>query len=66
MLYSFSLMQDTVGVIMLALVNGVPKVMDSRNAGSLYRFPGEIITAGQNTTAQGAGRELILEGSTRL
>lgn len=44
-LYSFSQMQDTVGVIMLALVNGVPKVITLKEMLQEYiKFQEQIIT----------------------
>ena len=44
-LYSYSQLQDTVGVIMLALVGGVPKVMPLKDVLTHYiDFQGEIVT----------------------
>ncbi|MEM1486070.1 DNA gyrase subunit A [Oscillospiraceae bacterium PP1C4] len=63
-LYSFSQMQDTVGVIMLALVNGVPKVMPLKEMLTHYiDFQGEIITRRtQYDLRKAKEREHILEG----
>ena len=63
-LYSFSQLQDTVGVIMLALVDGVPKVMSLKEMLSHYiDFQGEIITRRtQYDLRKAREREHILEG----
>lgn len=63
-LYSYSQMQDTVGVIMLALVNGVPKVMCIKEMLTHYiQFQGEIITRRTKYDLRKAReREHILEG----
>lgn len=63
-LYSFSQMQDTVGVIMLALVNGVPKVMGLKEMLVHYiDFQGEIITRRTKYDLRKVQeREHILEG----
>lgn len=63
-LYSYSQLQETVGVIMLALVNGVPKVM---SLGEMLRhyvdFQGEIVTRRTRFDLRKAKeREHILEG----
>ena len=50
-LYSYSQLQDTVGVIMLALVGGVPKVMPLKDVLTHYiDFQGEIVTRRTSTT----------------
>ena len=63
-LYSFSQMQDTVGVIMLALANGVPKVMGLKEMLVHYiDFQGEIITRRTKYDLRKVKeREHILEG----
>lgn len=63
-LYSYSQLQDTVGVIMLALVNGVPKVMSLKEMLTHYiDFQGEIITRRtQYDLRKARDREHILEG----
>lgn len=63
-LYSFSQMQDTVGVIMLALSGGVPKVMPLKEMLEHYiRFQGEVITRRTKYDLRKAKeREHILEG----
>lgn len=63
-LYSYSQLQDTVGVIMLALVNGIPKVMSLKEMLSHYiDFQGEIITRRtQYDLRKAREREHILEG----
>ncbi|MBE6907037.1 DNA gyrase subunit A [Marasmitruncus massiliensis] len=63
-LYSFSQLQDTVGVIMLALVNGVPKVMGLKEMLVHYvDFQGEIITRRTKYDLRKVKeREHILEG----
>jgi len=63
-LYSFSQLQDTVGVIMLALVNGVPKVMGPKEMLVHYvDFQGEIITRRTKYDLRKVKeREHILEG----
>lgn len=63
-LYTYSQMQETVGVIMLALVDGVPKVM---GLGEMLRhyvdFQGEIVTRRTRFDLRKAkDREHILEG----
>lgn len=63
-LYSYSQLQDTVGVIMLALVGGVPKVMPLKEILTHYiDFQGEIITRRTKYDLRRAKeREHILEG----
>lgn len=63
-LYTFSQMQETVGVIMLALVNGVPKVMGLHEMLRHYiDFQGEIVTRRTKYDLRKAkDREHILEG----
>lgn len=63
-LYSYSQMQETVGVIMLALVNGVPKVMSLKEMLQHYvEFQAEIITRRtQYELRKAKEREHILEG----
>ncbi len=63
-LYSYSQLQDTVGVIMLALVNGVPKVMGLKEMLVHYvDFQGEIITRRTKYDLRKVReREHILEG----
>lgn len=63
-LYSFSQLQDTVGVIMLALVGGIPKVMGLHEMLTHYiEFQGEIITRRTKFDLKKAKeREHILEG----
>jgi DNA gyrase subunit A len=63
-LYSYSQLQDTVGVIMLALVGGVPKVMPLKDVLTHYiDFQGEIVTRRTKYDLRRAKeREHILEG----
>ncbi|RGX55681.1 MULTISPECIES: DNA gyrase subunit A [Anaerotruncus] len=63
-LYSYSQMQDTCGVIMLALSGGVPKVMGLKEMlGHYVDFQGEIITRRTKYDLRKAKeREHILEG----
>ena len=63
-LYSFTQMQETVGVIMLALVGGVPKVMGLREMLNHYiTFQGEVVTRRtQYDLRKAREREHILEG----
>ena len=63
-LYSYSQLQDTVGVIMLALVGGVPKVMPLKDVLTHYiDFQGEIVTRRTRYDLRRAKeREHILEG----
>ena len=63
-LYSYTQLQDTVGVIMLALVDGVPKVMSLKEMLSHYvDFQGEIILRRTRFDLKKAReREHILEG----
>lgn len=63
-LYSYSQLQDTVGVIMLALVGGVPKIMPLKEILTHYiDFQGEIITRRTKYDLRRAKeREHILEG----
>lgn len=63
-LYSYSQLQETVGVIMLALVDGVPKVMSLKEMLTHYiDFQGEIVTRRtQYDLKKARDREHILEG----
>lgn len=63
-LYSYSQLQDTVGVIMLALVDGVPRVLPIKDVLKHYiDFQGEIITRRTKFDLRKAReREHILEG----
>lgn len=63
-LYSYSQLQDTVGVNMLALVGGIPKVMGLHEMLTHYiEFQGEIITRRTRFELRKAKeREHILEG----
>ncbi len=63
-LYSYTQLQDTVGVIMLALVNGVPKVMTLKEILQHYiDFQGEVVTRRtQYELKKAREREHILEG----
>ncbi|MCI8648619.1 MAG: DNA gyrase subunit A [Anaerotruncus sp.] len=63
-LYSYSQMQETVGVIMLALADGIPKVMSLKEVLQRYiDFQGEIITRRtQYDLRKAKEREHILEG----
>lgn len=63
-LYSYSQLQETVGVIMLALVDGVPKVMSLKEMLTHYiDFQGEIVTRRtQYDLRKARDREHILEG----
>lgn len=63
-LYSFTQLQDTVGVIMLALVNGVPKVLPLKDVLQYYvDFQGQIVTRRtQYDLKKAREREHILEG----
>ena len=63
-LYSYSQPQETVGVIMLALVDGVPKVMSLKEMLTHYiDFQGEIVTRRtQYDLKKARDREHILEG----
>ncbi len=63
-LYSFSQLQDTVGVIMIALVDGVPKVLNLKEVLQEYiKFQYEIITRRTKFELKKAqAREHILEG----
>ncbi|MBC8586308.1 DNA gyrase subunit A [Youxingia wuxianensis] len=63
-LYSYSQMQDTVGVIMLALAGGVPKVMPLREMLTHYiKFQEEVITRRtQYDLKKIKEREHVLEG----
>jgi len=63
-LYKFTQLQDTFGVIMLALVNGVPKIMNLKEVlGHFLEFRREVII--KRTTfelAEAEARAHILEG----
>ncbi|MEG1686267.1 MAG: DNA topoisomerase (ATP-hydrolyzing), partial [Angelakisella sp.] len=63
-LYTFTQMQDTVGVIMLALVDGVPRVLSLKEILQEYlKFQFEIITRRTRFDLRKASeREHILEG----
>ena len=63
-LFSFTQLQDTVGVIMLALVNGVPKVMSLKEILEEYlKFQIEVITRRtQYDLKKAKEREHILQG----
>ncbi len=63
-LYSYSQMQDTVGVIMLALVDGIPKVMPLKEMLTHYiDFQGEVVTRRVKYDLRKAKeREHVLEG----
>ena len=63
-LYSYTQLQDTVGVIMLALVNGVPRVLTLREMLEEYlRFQFDVITRRTRFDLKKAkDREHILEG----
>lgn len=63
-LFSYSQLQETVGVIMLALVGGVPKVMGLKEILSHYiNFQGEVVTRRTRFELRKAKeREHILEG----
>ena len=66
-LYHYSLLQDTVGVIMLALVDGQPKVLTLKEMLQKYiDFQGEIITRRtEYDLKKAADRAHILEGLKR-
>ncbi len=63
-LYSFSQLQETVGVIMLALVNGVPKIMPLKEMLRQYvDFQGQVVTRRtQYDLKKAQERAHILEG----
>ncbi len=63
-LYSYTQLQDTVGVIMLALVNGVPRVLTLKEMLEEYlRFQFDVITRRTRFDLKKAkDREHILEG----
>lgn len=63
-LFSFTQLQDTVGVIMLALVNGVPKVLSLKEILEEYlKFQEEVITRRTKFDLKKAReREHILQG----
>ncbi len=63
-LFSFTQLQDTVGVIMLALVNGVPKVLSLKEILQEYlKFQEEVITRRTRYDLKKAKeREHILQG----
>ena len=66
-LYHYSLLQETVGVIMLALVDGQPKVLTLKEMLQKYiDFQGEVITRRtQYDLKKAADRAHILEGLKR-
>ncbi|MEG0752780.1 MAG: DNA gyrase subunit A, partial [Angelakisella sp.] len=63
-LYSYTQMQDTVGVIMIALVNGIPRVLTLKEILEEYlKFQFEIVTRRTRFELKKAkDREHILEG----
>lgn len=63
-LFSFTQLQDTVGVIMLALVNGVPKVLSLKEILEQYlKFQEEVVTRRTKFDLKKAKeREHILQG----
>ena len=66
-LYHYSLLQDTFGVIMLALVDGQPKVLTLKEMLQKYiDFQGEVITRRtEYDLKRAADRAHILEGLKR-
>ncbi|MEG2295577.1 MAG: DNA gyrase subunit A, partial [Oscillospiraceae bacterium] len=62
-LFSYSQLQDTVGVILLALVNGVPKIMDLKEILQHYiTFQEEIVVRTTYDLKKAKERAHILEG----